>query len=65
MLFINIYDVFKRTVQKVPAVVQYKNKTGGVAQLGERRVRNAKVAGSNPVVSIFYKLAIYLGNPCI
>ena len=26
---------------------------GGVAQLGERCVRNAETAGSNPVVSIF------------
>ena len=25
---------------------------GGVAQLGERRVRNAKAVGSNPIVSI-------------
>ena len=28
---------------------------GDVAQLGERRVRNAKVEGSNPFVSISYK----------
>jgi hypothetical protein len=27
---------------------------GDVAQLGERRVRNAKVEGSNPFVSISY-----------
>lgn len=27
---------------------------GGVAQLGERCVRNAETAGSNPVVSILY-----------
>ena len=26
---------------------------GDVAQLGERRVRNAKVVGSNPIVSIY------------
>ena len=30
----------------------YLFKKGDVAQLGERRVRNAEIAGSNPVVSI-------------
>ncbi len=29
---------------------------GDVAQLGERRVRNAKVVGSNPIVSIRFRI---------
>lgn len=31
--------------------LRYDSRTGGLAQLGERRVRNAEVEGSNPLPS--------------
>ena len=31
---------------------------GGIAQLGERLVRNQEVRGSNPLISIFYRSAL-------
>ena len=34
---------------------------GDVAQLGERSVRNAEVAGSNPVVSTVMRIRINIG----
>ena len=35
----------------VPSLISYCDDLGDVAQLGERRVRNAKVVGSSPVAS--------------
>ncbi len=35
----------------IAAVADRQTRCGGVAQLGERRVRNAKVTGSIPVTS--------------
>ncbi len=44
----------ERSIDSLPPLTVYVIfKLGGVAQLGERLVRNQKVAGSIPVTSIF------------
>ena len=49
---------------------KYRAKNGLVAQLGERRVRNAEVMGSNPtrstkkeVTFVYQKLLLFLSKP--
>ncbi len=44
-------DDVQADLTSVTAVVRFLPTDGDVAQLGERRVRNAKVEGSNPFVS--------------
>ena len=53
-LFKNISQFFKleKPVRSGPGLItKQKTEYGGVAQLGERRVRNAEVMGSNPTIS--------------
>ena len=53
-LFKNISQFLKieKPVRSGPGLItKQKTEYGGVAQLGERRVRNAEVMGSNPTIS--------------
>ena len=57
------FDVSLSGLELRPAAgyFPYRSHHGAVAQLGERRVRNAKVVGSNPIGSttFYYKILIY------
>ena len=53
ILFLFFFSIFlKKPVRSGPGLItKQKTEYGGVAQLGERRVRNAEVMGSNPTIS--------------
>ncbi len=46
------------TITRRPIIINAALYYGEVAQLGERRVRNAKVVGSNPIFSTKFKFRV-------